>query len=184
MFGSVSPLDHNLILTGYIGPGQVGIARRCAEQLRIPFIDFAARFEERAEMTTDDLKAQYGDARMRSVESDLVAELSLARGSLIHVSGQVLQYGDRIAALGATGPVFCLVATLDAVLTRLHVALGARYHNPKERSLALGSLRREWEIRSHPGIQEIDATDLDDTALIALITQRWRNLTGVIDWRG
>lgn len=184
MFGSVSSIDHNLILTGYIGPGQVGIARRCAERLRIPFIDFAARFEERVEMTADDLKAQYGDARLRSIESDLVAELVLARGTLIHISGQVLQYGERISAMGSTGPIFCLVATLDAVLTRLHVALGARYHNPKERSLALGSLRREWEIRSHPGIQEIDATGLDDAALIETLTQRWRSLTGVIDWRG
>ncbi|MDX2163556.1 MAG: shikimate kinase [bacterium] len=178
----VAPVDQNLVLTGYIGPEQLSIARRCAERLRMPFLDFATRFEDRTATTADALRAQYGDARLRSIESDLMDEIALARGSVIHISGQVLLGADHYALMRATGPVICLVATLDAVLQRLHLALGARYHDPKERGLALGTLRREWAIRTLPEIVEIDTSTLSEADMIDRITETWRALTGVIDW--
>ncbi|MFN8527577.1 MAG: shikimate kinase [Anaerolineae bacterium] len=176
--------DANLILTGYIGPGQLAIARRCAEGLRMPFIDFSSRFEDRAGMTSDDLREQYGDARLRSMESDLIHEIALARGTVIYVSGQVLLVADHYALMERTGPVIVLAATLDAVLQRLHLSLGARYHDPKVRGLSLGILRREWAIRKLTGIYEIDTSTLDESQMVEAVLKVWRERTGVLDWRG
>ncbi len=183
MFRSPSGIDQNVILTGYIGPGQLPVARGVAERLKMPFVDFAQRFEERADMPAEEMRALYGDSRTKALESELVDEIALFRGTVIHISGQILLHGDHYAALQSTGPVICLVASIDAVLQRLHLALGARYHNPRERSLAIGTLHREWAVRSQPGICEIDTSAMDEPAIIEAVASTWRNLTGVIDWR-
>ena len=184
MFGSLSPIDQNLVLTGYIGPGQLAIARRTAERLRMPFVDFGTRFEDHAEMTADDLKAQYGDSRLRTMESEVLENIALMRGTVLHVGGQVLGYNGHYDMLRATGVVIALVATLDAVLQRLHLSLGARYHDPRERAAALAMLRREWSIRGVDGLVEIDTSAMSEDAIIQEITTRYRTITGVIDWRG
>ncbi len=107
--------------------------------------------EDRAGLSGEDLRIRYGEARLKTLESELVDEVALYRGTVIHISGKTLQQSSHFARLGETDPVICLVATLDAVLRRLHLALGARYHDPYERDIALGTLRREWAIRSARG---------------------------------
>jgi hypothetical protein len=80
-------------------------------------------------------------------------------------------YGQRIQQ---TGPIICLVATLDAVLQRLHLTLGARYHNPGERALAVGQLKREWAVRKLDGIHELDTTVLSESQIIEAVIALWR----------
>jgi hypothetical protein len=83
-----------------------------------------------------------------------------------------------------TGPIICIVATIDAVLQRLHLALGARFHNPHERELALGTIRSEWAVRAHDNIIEFDTSYLNDEQMIQGIAALWRERAAVIDWRG
>ena len=94
-----------------------------------------------------------------------------------------LEDPDHLARLSETGDIIVLVAALDVVLQRLHLALGARYHNPRERELAVGVLKREWAIRKLPGVTEVDTSELSEEAMIDEIAARWRALSGVIDWR-
>lgn len=177
-----SPVDQNLILTGYLGPGQLTIARRVAERLRMPFVDFELLLEERADLSGEELRIRFGEARLKTMESELVNEVLLYRGTVIHISGKTL--GVHYARLNSTGPVICVVATLDTVLQRLHLALGARYHDPNERELVLGTLRREWAIRKQPGIIEIDTSYLTEDQTVEAVAARWREQSGVLDWRG
>ncbi|MCC6804353.1 MAG: hypothetical protein IT319_15835 [Anaerolineae bacterium] len=178
-----TPIDQNLILTGYIGPGQFSVARRVSERLRMPFVDFELVLEDRAGLAGEELRIRFGEARLKTLESELVDEIALYRGTVIHVSGKTLMQGTHYARLSETGPVICVVATLDAVLQRLHLALGARYHNPQERDLALGTLRREWAVRKQPGITEIDTSYMSETEMVEAVAARWREISGVIDWR-
>jgi shikimate kinase len=178
---SLNPIDQNLILTGYIGPDQLPVARGVAERLRMPFVDFESLVENRAGFTGEELRTRFGEARLKTLEGELVEEVALYRGTVIHISGKTLL--PHFARLGETGPVICIVATLDAVLQRLHLALGARYHNPHERELALGTLRREWAIRKHDGITEVDTTYLSEYQMIEAVAACWREKSGVIDWR-
>ena len=178
----LTSVDQNLILTGYIGPGQLAVARRVAERLRMPFVDFETVLEDRAGMAGDELRLRFGEARLKMLESDLMNEVALYRATVIHISGKTL--APHYARLSATGPVICIVATLDAVLRRLHLALGARYHDPHEREIALGTLRREWAIRKQPGIIEIDTSYLSEDQMVEAVAACWREKSGVIDWRG
>jgi shikimate kinase len=176
-------IDQNLILTGYIGPGQSAVARRVAERLRMPLVDFELLLEDRAGVSGEDLRIRFGEARLKTLESELVAEVALYRGTVIHISGKTLLQSTHYARLSETGPVICIVATLDAVLQRLHLALGARYHNPQERELALGTLRREWAVRRQPGISEVDTSYMSEIEMVEAVAARWREKSGVIDWR-
>jgi shikimate kinase len=165
--------DYNLIISGSIGPNQLIVARRAADQLHLPFVDAEREVERRAEMGVSEFKTLFGDARLRALESEVVRDLALHRGTAIHISGQMLSYSDHLERLRACSYVLCLVATLDAVLTRMHVALGARYHNPAERALALGHLKRDWSIRGRPGVVEFDTTGLPDDEIIERIARLW-----------
>jgi shikimate kinase len=179
-----NPIDQNLILTGYTGPGQLSLARRVAERLRMPFVDFELVLEDRADLSGEELRIRFGEARLKTLESELVTEVALYRGTLIHISGKTLMQAGHYARLSETGPVIVVVATLDAVLRRMHLALGARYHNPSERELVLGTLRREWAIRKQPGITEVDTSYLSEDAMVEAVAACWREKSGVIDWRG
>jgi shikimate kinase len=182
MFTTTS-IDRNLILTGYMGPTQLVIARHTAERLRLRFVDFEQLFEARAGSSRDDMRGLYGEARLKALESELVNEIVLYRGTVLHIGGQTLMHSSHLARLSETGDVIALVAALDVVLHRLHLALGARYHNPRERELALGVLKREWAVRKCAGIIEFDTSTLSEAEMVDALAARWREVSGVIDWR-
>lgn len=173
MIESIPPSDRNLILTGYIGPNQVVIVRRIAQTLGMPFVNFESRLEERADLPIDEIRLRFGAARVKTLEAEVIQELVLYRGAVMLISGQTLVHSDYLARLSDAGQVVCLVATLDAVLQRVHLALGARYHNPAERAIAVGNLKREWAIRNAPGVQEFDTTGMSETEIVLAIAGYW-----------
>lgn len=175
VFSSVT--ERNLILTGYIGPNQPLLGRQIAERLRMPFINVENVIAERVDLPVDEIRAYYGETRLKAIEGEIMQETLLRRGTVIRVSGRTLLHSGHLARLQETGPVMCLVISLDAMLQRLHVSMGARYHNPHERALALGQLRREWAVRTLPGLVEIDTTYISEADIITTVIARWQELS-------
>lgn len=176
-----TPFDQNLVLTGYIGPGQLATSRRISERLRMPFLHIEALLEARAETSLEEFRLRFGETRLRALESDIMDEASLARGSVLIVSGHILAQNGYLARVQANGMVLCLVASLDAILRRMHLALGARYHDPIERERLIGLLRREWAVRGRPEVIEIDTSELTDNAIVDTVVGVWRERSGVVD---
>jgi predicted MPP superfamily phosphohydrolase len=87
-----------------------------------------------------------------------------------------LLVGDYFQRLQNTGPVICLVARLDAILQQLHLILGARYHDPNQRAMALGELKREWAVRQLHGIHELDVTALNESEMIEAVITLWQEV--------
>lgn len=168
--------EQNLIVTGYTGPNQPVIGLQVAERLKMPFVNTELQVEERTGMSAGELRGRFGASRLKTVEAEIVREAILRRSAVIRVSGRSLLQGDHLQQFQATGPVICLAASLDAIMQRLHLALGARYHYPHERALALGHLKEEWAIRSLPGIHEIDVTYLSEADIVEAVIARWRRL--------
>lgn len=165
--------DYNLVLTGSIGPHQLIVARHVATRLNLPFVDAEQEVERRAEMPPAEFKDRFGEARLRTLESEAIRDLTLHRSTVIHVNGQMLAYGDHLARIRECSYILCLVASLDAVLARLHIALGARYHNPAERAFALGMLKRAWSIRGQEGVHEFDTTYMTEADMVDHIAALW-----------
>ncbi|MAS36945.1 MAG: hypothetical protein CL610_23275 [Anaerolineaceae bacterium] len=168
--------DRNLILTGYTGPGQPAIGRRVAATLQRTFVNVDLQVEERQGMTIDDIRLRFGESRLKTLEAEVVHEALLYRSAVIRVGGQTLMRTGHYDRFVETGPVICLVASLDSVLQNLHLTLGARYHNPDERSLALGHVKREWAVRASPGIHEIDTTYMTEAEIADAVIDLWRQL--------
>ena len=166
--------DRNLILTGYTGPNQPIIGQQVAERLKMRYVNVELQIETREGMTSEEVRTRYGDARLKTVESEVMQDVLLNRSSVIRVSGQTLLRSDYAKRLGETGPIICTVVSLGAVLQRLHLSLGRNYHNPHERALAIGYLKREWAVRKLEGIREIDLTYMSDTDSVNALIGLWQ----------
>lgn len=165
--------DRNLILTGYTGPSQPAVGRQIAERLKLRFVNVDALLETRGSMDVDDMRVRHGETRLKMLETEVMQEVMLHRGALVQVSGQTLLRTEATTRLQATGLVLCLVVRLDAALQRLHLILGGRYHNPSERALAIGHLKREWAVRKISGVHELDVTSLNEEQMIERVCVIW-----------
>ena len=169
--------DRNLILTGYIGPDMPLLGRQIAAHLNRTYVNVDSLIAERLDLSVDDIRLYFGETRLKAVETEIIAETALRRDSVIRVSGRTLAQDEQRLRLSATGPVICLVVSLDLILHRLHVAMGARFHNPDERGMALTDLKREWAVRGKPGVHELDLTYLDNDTAIEAVISVWQELS-------
>lgn len=165
--------DRNLIITGYTGPGQAPIGQQVADRLKMRFVNVDTLLEARGEMDVEDMQARFGETRLKMLEADVMQDVMLYRGAVIRVSGQTLLRTETTPRLLQTGVVICLVVTLDMVLRRLHLSLGGRYHNPSERSLAIGHLKREWSVRKFEDVHELDTSKLNEGETINAVCAMW-----------
>jgi shikimate kinase len=169
--------ERNLILTGYIGPDLSRLARDLATSLKMSYFGIDVAISDRAGMFINEIRTNFGENRLKSLEADIVSEALLRRQSVIYASGRTLNASDYLPRFLDTGEVFCLTVNLDAMLHRLHVNMGAQYHNPHDRALALAELSGEWRIRKKAGIREITVRpDMPREDIIAHVTSLWRDL--------
>ena len=168
--------DLNLIVTGYIEPNRPRLSRQLARRLGLQMIDVERRVEDHFGESRQNIRSRYGERRLKAVEAQIMDEVILHRGVLIRISGSALLNSGYLSTLQRSGTIICLVASLDSILRQIHLTLGARYHNPTERALALGELQREWKIRGLDGVVEFDATYISDAVLTGRIADFWRNL--------
>ena len=163
----------NLVLSGYIGPTQQAVARQVAARLGMPFVDIDTRVEASNDLTTEEIRTRFGEARLKTLEAEVLEEALLQRAAVIRVSGYRLAQGAWLRRFRETGLVLCLVSSIDAVLQALHQSLGTRYHDAEQRAVALGELQREWALRGSPDILELDTTDLELTQIVTAVTRLW-----------
>jgi len=169
--------EQNLILTGYIGPDQPLLGRQIASQLHMPFANVEQEIADRVDRPVEEIRAYFGETHLKAIEADIVREAALRRNTVIRVSGRTLVRSDHLTRLQATGPVINLVIALGAMLQRLHVHMGARYHDPQERAIALAQLKREWAVRGAPGIYEIDVMGMTHEQIVTDVVELWQRLT-------
>lgn len=168
--------EQNLILTGYVGPDQPHLGRKIAERLRMPVVNVELEIANRVGLPVEEILSYYGETHLKTVEADIVREVALRRSTVIDISGRVLLNSDHFTRFQSTGRIICLVIELGAMLRRLHMTMGARYHDPQERAVALAELKREWAVRRLDGIHKIDTTYQTQEETIAEIVELWQKL--------
>lgn len=174
MFNTIPLTDRNLILTGYTGANQPRTGQLIAERLGMPFVNLDVLIGERIGLSGGDVREMFGERRLKTVEADIVEETRLRRQTVIRVSARTLLHSENLARLAQTGPMVCLITTLDAVLRRLHISMGGRYADPDERARELGELRQEWGIRTVGGKIDIDTTDMTADQIVQTVVALYR----------
>ncbi len=168
--------DLNLFVTGYVEPNRPRFSRQLALRLGLELIDVEREVEDRQGDTIQNIRATYGDRHLRTIETEIMDEVVLHRQGLIRVSGNTLLNYGHLEDIQRNGVIICLVASLDSILRRIHLTLGARFHEPDERAQALGELQREWKIRDVENVVEFDATYVSEAIMIERIVLFWRDL--------
>lgn len=171
-----TPIEPNLIIAGYIRPNQELLFKEIARRLKMPYVNFDALIAERMGLPIDQIRIYFGETRLRAVEAELIDETVLRRNTVLRISGRTLAQSAHLSKMKQTGSVFFLRIALGAMLSRLHVSMGARFHNPDERALILGEIKREWAVQGHEGLIDIDTTYMDDDEIMDTLTSQWREI--------
>lgn len=109
---------NNVVLTGFMGTGKSTVGRLLAELLGYEFVDTDTVIEGR-HGSIPEIFANQGEAAFRALEQDVAEELAQQTGLVIGTGGGLMLQPDSARALDATGSVFCLVASIDAILDRV-----------------------------------------------------------------
>ncbi len=112
-------MHDNVILTGFMGTGKTTVGRLLAARLGCEFVDTDDLIVARAGRSVADIFREEGETRFRAREAEIAAELAGRRGLVVATGGRLMLDPDNAAALGATGPVFCLSAEPTDILTRV-----------------------------------------------------------------
>lgn len=139
-------LNHTpIFIYGPPASGKTSLGERLAEVLGRAFYDLDEEIEAQAGASIPDIFAVEGEAGFRLRESDALADVARWGPGVIALGGgALLRLENRQLAEGA-GPVLCLAASCETVLSRLHGSPGGR---PLLAGDAQESLRRLLEARS------------------------------------
>ncbi len=119
---SSNQFSASIILTGFMGTGKSSVGREIARRLGRPFVDMDDEIERRVGKTIANLFAEDGEAKFREIESNLCSELSRRDGLVIATGGGTLVNAENRRRMLVCGPLFCLTADIETILTRLAAA--------------------------------------------------------------
>lgn len=108
----------NVVLTGFMGTGKSTVGRLLAERTGRAFVDTDAIVEER-HGPIPEIFVTHGEDAFRRFEREVAAELADLDGLVIGTGGRLLLDPVNAEALGGSGRVFCLTASVDTILRRV-----------------------------------------------------------------
>lgn len=141
------PSEKNIVLTGFMGTGKSTVGRLLAQRLNRSFVDMDTQLENHFGKPISDVFADDGETVFRLAEAQLCRQLAAKSGLVIATGGGALINPENRQALGESGPVICLTATVDTILQRLSDAmdrplLGEEYADRRQKVEQLLQARR------------------------------------------
>ena len=176
-----------LILTGFMATGKSAVARAIARRLRWRLIDCDERIAARAGCSIPEIFRTHGEARFRTIERDLIAEIASERRrcpqcgnplpAVVATGGGAILDARNFAALSRCGIVVCLSARSEIIARRAgpHAAsrplLAAGGKPLRERIAELIETRREAYARAAVTIDtsDISVEEAADAAIAGFV---------------
>jgi shikimate kinase len=161
-----------LILTGFMATGKSAVARAIARRLGWRLIDCDERIVARAGSSIPEIFRTHGEARFRTIERELIAEIAAERPRCPHcgnplpavvaTGGGAILDAQNFAALSRCGIVVCLAARPEVIerragpLAASRPLLAAGSKALRERIAELIEARREAYARAAVTIDTSD----------------------------
>ena len=108
----------NIILVGFMGTGKSTVGKRISADLGMEYVDTDLLIEKRERRTINDIFETMGEGYFRTVEKEVVKEVSRKTQAVIDTGGGVVLDDGNIRNLKAGGTVFCLTASAENVYKR------------------------------------------------------------------
>ena len=109
----------NIILVGFMGTGKTVTGRVLAERTGMELVDMDTLIAKRQGKTIPEIFAADGEPAFRTMERELVKELSKCRGLIISTGGGIILNPDNIADFEKSGLTVCLFASTETIFQRL-----------------------------------------------------------------
>lgn len=109
----------NIVLMGFMGSGKTSVGKKLAERLDMTFVDMDDVIVQRRGKSISDIFDQDGEAYFRSLERNLVRELSAESGKIIATGGGIVLNPQNVSDFEAGSLVVCLSASPEAILERV-----------------------------------------------------------------
>ncbi len=108
-----------VILTGFMGTGKTAVGQRLAQRLGGAFVDTDALIESAEGQTIERLFAERGEAYFRAAERRAVEAAVAIAGGVIATGGGAIVDEENFRRLHGAGPIVCLSASPEVILTRV-----------------------------------------------------------------
>jgi len=109
----------NIILCGFMGSGKSTLAKGLSETLGMPLIDTDEEIVRRQGRTIAEIFASDGEAFFRSLETELIKELSEKEGYIISLGGGLAVNEKNHPYLKAAGRLILLDCGIEETLRRI-----------------------------------------------------------------
>lgn len=113
-------MNHNIVLTGFMGTGKSTIGKHVARRLGWAFVDADDEIVARAGMPIAQIFAQFGEPHFRQIERDVCRDLAQRERTVIATGGGMLVDPANRDTMQARGLVVCLTASTKTLARRLH----------------------------------------------------------------
>lgn len=108
-----------VILTGFMATGKTEVGRRLARLLGRPFVDTDGLVEAGAGRTVAQIFAVEGESGFRERERAAVAQACAVPEAVVATGGGTLLDPENRRRLAAAGPIVCLAAAPEDILSRV-----------------------------------------------------------------
>lgn len=108
----------NIVLTGFMGTGKTVVSKIVAERLKKQRLRLDDMIEWKVGKPISEIFEQDGEAYFRKVESEMVASASKDKDVIIDAGGGAIINEVNFKRLKEHGIIFCLTASVDAILER------------------------------------------------------------------
>lgn len=108
----------NIVLIGFMGSGKSTVGQALAKDLNLSFFDLDKEIIKREKRSVASIFKEEGEAAFRSLETDIVKDISAKRGVVIATGGGVILNGENIIRLKENGVLIYLKADLKILIDR------------------------------------------------------------------
>lgn len=109
----------NIILIGYRGTGKSVVGKILAKKMNMTLVGMDALIVEHAGMSIPKIVDEFGWDRFRELETKEALNIASQDNQIVDTGGGVIERDENMKALGKTGPVFWLTASVDIIVDRI-----------------------------------------------------------------
>lgn len=140
-----------VILTGFMATGKTEVGRRLAHLLGRPFVDTDELIEAATGRSVREIFAREGEAHFRTLERNAVVQACTVPEAVIATGGGTLMDAENRRRLSIAGPIFCLTADPEVILSRVGDPASRPLladHDAQDRSGRLGRIQSLLDERA------------------------------------
>ncbi|NLZ96265.1 MAG: shikimate kinase [Bacteroidales bacterium] len=115
-----------VFLIGYMGVGKTTIGKLLSKELGVQFIDLDKSIESRYHKTIQEIFAEKGEKKFRSIERDMLREVATFESVLIATGGGAPCFYDNMDIMNQQGITIYLKASVDQLVMRLLASKNVR----------------------------------------------------------